>query len=86
MATEAARLNRKKSLVRKRKTDLPLTGLLMEGLGRQKPRASCLRVPDHTLHSHCLHIDFSVRLRVGLPKGHFPSSRWKGRISPHSHR
>ena len=33
MATEAARLKRKKSLVRKRKTDLTLAGLLMEGLG-----------------------------------------------------
>jgi hypothetical protein len=34
MATEAARLKRKNPLVRKRKTDLTLTGLLMEGLGR----------------------------------------------------
>jgi hypothetical protein len=33
MATEAARLKRKNPLVRKRKTDLTLTGLLMEGLG-----------------------------------------------------
>jgi len=33
MATEAARLKRKKPLIRKRKTDLTLTGLLMEGLG-----------------------------------------------------
>jgi hypothetical protein len=34
MATEAARLKRKNPLVRKRKTDLTLTGLLMEGLGQ----------------------------------------------------
>jgi hypothetical protein len=33
MATKAARLKRKNPLVRKRKTDLTLTGLLMEGLG-----------------------------------------------------
>jgi hypothetical protein len=33
MATEAARLKSKNPLVRKRKTDLTLTGLLMEGLG-----------------------------------------------------
>jgi hypothetical protein len=32
MATEAARLKRKKTLIRKRKTDLTRTGLLMEGL------------------------------------------------------
>ena len=35
MATEAARLKRKEPTGRKkRKTDLTLTGLLMEGLGR----------------------------------------------------
>jgi hypothetical protein len=34
MATEAARLKRKNPLARKRKTDLTLTGLFMEGLGR----------------------------------------------------
>jgi hypothetical protein len=33
-----------------------------------------------------LHIDFSVRLRLVLTEGHFPSSRWKGRIGSHSHR
>jgi len=33
MAAEAARLKRKNPLARKRKTDLTLTGLLMEGLG-----------------------------------------------------
>jgi hypothetical protein len=33
MATEAARLKTKKPLIRKRKTVLTLTGLLMEGLG-----------------------------------------------------
>jgi len=33
MATEAARLKRQKALIRKRKTVLTLTGLLMEGLG-----------------------------------------------------
>src|ERR1700694_1439701 len=33
MATEAARLKRKNPLIRKRKTGLTLTGLLMEGLG-----------------------------------------------------
>jgi hypothetical protein len=33
MATEAARLKRQRPLIRKRKTDLTLTGLLMEGLG-----------------------------------------------------
>jgi len=33
MATEAARLKRQNLLIRKRKTDLTLTGLLMEGLG-----------------------------------------------------
>ena len=37
MATEAARLKRKNTLVRKRKTDLTLTGLLMEGLGLRLP-------------------------------------------------
>jgi hypothetical protein len=35
MATEAARLKRQNLLIRKRKTDLTLTGLLMEGLGAQ---------------------------------------------------
>ena len=34
MATEAARLKRQNLLIRKRKTDLTLTGLLMEGVGR----------------------------------------------------
>jgi hypothetical protein len=34
MATEAARLKRKEATGKKRKTDLTLTGLLMEGLGR----------------------------------------------------
>ena len=34
MATEAARLKRKNPLGGKRKTDLTLTGLLMEGLSR----------------------------------------------------
>jgi len=34
MATEAARLKRKNPLGGKRKTDLTLTGLLMEGLGK----------------------------------------------------
>jgi hypothetical protein len=34
MATEAARLKRKELQEGKRKTDLTLTGLLMEGLGR----------------------------------------------------
>jgi hypothetical protein len=33
MATEAARLKRENLLIGKRKTDLTLTGLLMEGLG-----------------------------------------------------
>ncbi len=33
MATEADRLKRQKPLIRKRKTGLTLTGLLMEGLG-----------------------------------------------------
>jgi len=33
MATEAARLKGKKPLIRKGKTDLIRTGLLMEGLG-----------------------------------------------------
>ncbi len=32
MATEADRLKRQKPLIRKRKTGLTLTGLLMEGL------------------------------------------------------
>jgi hypothetical protein len=36
MATEAAWFKRKNPLVRKRKTDLTLTGLLMEGLIRAK--------------------------------------------------
>ena len=36
MATEAARLKPKNPLGGKRKTDLTLTGLLMEGLGRRK--------------------------------------------------
>jgi hypothetical protein len=36
MATEAARLKAKNRLVRKRKTDLTLTGLLMEGLIREQ--------------------------------------------------
>jgi hypothetical protein len=49
MAIEVAWLKRKKSLVGRRKTDLTLAGLHMEGLGRQKPRASCLKVPDTTL-------------------------------------
>ncbi len=35
MATEADRLKRQKPLIRKRKTGLTLTGLLMEGLGTQ---------------------------------------------------
>ena len=38
MATEAARLKRKNLLGGKTKTDLTLTALLMEGLGRQKSR------------------------------------------------
>jgi len=37
MATEAARLKRQNPLIRKRKTDLTLTGLLMEGLEPRMP-------------------------------------------------
>src|ERR1700680_2651383 len=42
MATEATRLKRKNPLIRKRKTGLTLTGLLMEGLGRWKEVSSNL--------------------------------------------
>ncbi len=43
MATEADRLKRQKPLIRKRKTGLTLTGLLMEGLGL-KPRLILLNM------------------------------------------
>ena len=87
MATEAARLHREKSLVRKRKTDLTLTGLLMvRTWPSETSRFLSLGSRPHTAPVINLHIDFSVRLRLVLTEGHFPSSRWKGRIGSHSHR
>src|ERR1019366_8167430 len=61
MATEAARLKRQNLLIRKRKTDLTLTGLLMEGLGKSSieirpcfPRGNLPRRKERTMETFAL--------------------------------